>query len=74
MTERPDIDMCPDSETFRAWYFLKSDLVAFARANGMKTTGGKFDQAQLRQLWALRRKQPGPYVFDISDLRLLDQK
>ncbi len=42
MTERPDIDACPDSATFRQWYYLKEELVAFARANKIKTAGGKF--------------------------------
>ncbi|MEO0903864.1 MAG: DUF6434 domain-containing protein, partial [Pseudomonadota bacterium] len=31
-------------------------------------------QKELRSLWALRRKQPGPYVFAPDDLDLLKQK
>ena len=194
--ERPDIADCPDSATFRGWYYLKTELVDFAKAHDLKTTGGKFDiadriahyldhgeapperklpkarskfdwhsatltpdtvitdsyrnsqnmrrfmqsqipgfkfsipfmdwmkantgktladavaaahkisaakkagvkqpdqphnqynaytrayfaqvpdgtQAQLRKLWKLRRQQPGPYVFDLADMALLDQK
>ncbi|WP_400087664.1 DUF6434 domain-containing protein [Yoonia sp. R78084] len=45
MTDRPDIAQCADAATFRQWYYLKSELVDFARANGLKTTGGKFDIA-----------------------------
>lgn len=45
MTDRPDIARCADAATFRQWYYLKSELVDFARANGLKTTGGKFDIA-----------------------------
>jgi len=45
MTTRPDIAECPDAETFRAWYYLKEELVQFARDNGLKTTGGKFEIA-----------------------------
>lgn len=45
MTERPDIARCADATTFRSWYYLKEELVAFARANGIKTTGGKFEIA-----------------------------
>jgi hypothetical protein len=29
---------------------------------------------ELRHLWALRRKQPGPYVFKPQDLALLGEK
>ncbi|MDX8349515.1 DUF6434 domain-containing protein [Cognatiyoonia sp. IB215446] len=196
MAQRPEIDLCPDSETFRRWYYLKAELVAYAREHGLKTSGGKFEiadriayyldhgeppeerkrtaaaskfdwhqaeltpetvitdsykngqnmrrfmqshisgfkfsipfmdwmkanvgltladaveaarqidaakkagvkqpdqphnqynaytrayfsqvpggtQAELRKLWALRRKQPGPYVFDIADMALLSEK
>ncbi len=45
MTDRPDIDACKDAAEFRQWYYLKEELVVFARANGLKTTGGKFDIA-----------------------------
>ncbi|MEL6841397.1 MAG: DUF6434 domain-containing protein [Pseudomonadota bacterium] len=42
---RPDIADCADSATFRIWYYLKTELVDFAKAHGLKTTGGKFDIA-----------------------------
>ena len=45
MAERPEIGDCPDAATFRNWYYLKTELVEFARANGIKTTGGKFEIA-----------------------------
>lgn len=45
MTERPDIADCPDAATFRQWYYLRSELAAFARANGLRTSGGKFQIA-----------------------------
>lgn len=45
MTDRPDIADCPDADTFRRWYYLKEELVTFARAKGIKTTGGKFEIA-----------------------------
>ncbi|MEJ8560998.1 DUF6434 domain-containing protein [Yoonia sp. GPGPB17] len=45
MTDRPDIADCPDAATFRTWYYLKEELVSFARSNGIKSTGGKFDVA-----------------------------
>jgi len=28
-------------------------------------------QQEVRALWAARRKRPGPYVFDLSDLDLI---
>lgn len=45
MTDRPEIAQCTDAATFRQWYYLKTELVAFARAHGIKTTGGKFEIA-----------------------------
>ena len=42
---RPEISDCPDAETFRQWYYLKVELTAFARENGIRTTGGKFEIA-----------------------------
>jgi len=45
MAQRPEIDLCPDSETFRRWYYLKAELVAYAREHGLKTSGGKFEIA-----------------------------
>ena len=45
MTERPDIADCSDAASFRTWYYLKEELVAYARTKGIKTTGGKFEIA-----------------------------
>jgi len=45
MTDRPDISACKDAASFRDWYYLKEELVRFARAKGIKTTGGKFEIA-----------------------------
>lgn len=39
--ERPDLDMHPDSETFRSFYYLKEELVRFCRKNRLPVTGGK---------------------------------
>ena len=44
-TQRPEISACVDAAQFRQWYYLKTELVEFARANGIKTTGGKFEIA-----------------------------
>jgi len=43
--DRPAIAECPDGVTFRKWYYLKEELVEFARQNGLRTTGGKFEIA-----------------------------
>jgi len=45
MTDRPDISDCADAATFRQRYYLKEELVAFARDHGIQSTGGKFDIA-----------------------------
>lgn len=39
--DRPEIDQCVDSAAFRRWYWLKSELVAFAREHGLRVSGGK---------------------------------
>ena len=38
---RPQLTDRPDSETFRKYYYLKEELVAFCRTNGLPTCGGK---------------------------------
>lgn len=45
MEERPEIDDCLSSMEFRRWYYLKTELVAFARTKGIQTSGGKFEIA-----------------------------
>lgn len=45
MSDRPEIAECPDAATFRQWYYLKEELVAYARANQLSASGGKFDIA-----------------------------
>ena len=40
-TDRPEIDECATGATFRRWYWLKSELVAFAREHGLRVSGGK---------------------------------
>ncbi|MEM1373258.1 MAG: DUF6434 domain-containing protein [Pseudomonadota bacterium] len=45
MDERPDISECETSAEFRRWYYLKAELVAFARTKGIQTSGGKFEIA-----------------------------
>lgn len=43
MNERPDISNKMSSETFRSYYYLKEELVAFLRQEGLQSTGGKID-------------------------------
>lgn len=45
MPERPKLDKDMSSAAFRAWYWLKEDLVAFLRENGLPVTGGKQELA-----------------------------
>lgn len=61
MTDRPDICDCADSTTFRSWYYLKEELVSFARSHGLKTTGGKFEIAD-RIAYFLDHGQAPPTV------------
>ena len=41
--ERPDLDKSLDSKTFRDFYYLKEELVAFCRENGLPVSGGKLE-------------------------------
>lgn len=41
--ERPNLDTQLDSKTFRSFYYLKEELVAFCRANSLPTAGGKLE-------------------------------
>lgn len=43
MIERPCLDNQLDSDTFRNFYYLKSELVDFCRKNQLPTSGGKLE-------------------------------
>lgn len=42
---RPNIEDCSTGTEFRRWYYLKSELVDFAKTNGIPFHGGKFEIA-----------------------------
>ena len=41
MTERPPLDSHISAEDFKAFYWLKEDLLGFCRANGLPSSGSK---------------------------------
>lgn len=41
MPGRPELDRTLDSSTFREYYYLKEELTAFCRENGLPVSGGK---------------------------------
>ena len=43
MSDKIAIDKCLDGATFRSYYYLKEELVAFCRQEGLQLTGGKID-------------------------------
>lgn len=43
MSERPELNKNTDSKTFRDYYYLKEELVAFCRENGLPVSGGKIE-------------------------------
>lgn len=43
MTQRPDLTTEIDSKTFRSFYYLKEELVAFCRDNNLPVSGGKIE-------------------------------
>lgn len=43
MTERPDLSKDLTTKDFRSYYYLKSELTAFCRNNGLPVSGGKIE-------------------------------
>lgn len=43
MDKRPELDKSLDSGTFRSYYYLKEELVAFCREHGLPSSGGKLE-------------------------------
>ena len=43
MSDRPELNTNIDSATFREYYYLKEELVAFCRENGLPVSGGKLE-------------------------------
>lgn len=43
MSERPKLDNNLDSSTFKEYYYLKEELIAFCRKNNLQITGGKLE-------------------------------
>ena len=43
MTTRPTLTKQLNAKTFREFYYLKEELIAFCKANGLPTSGGKID-------------------------------
>ncbi|HHZ05220.1 MAG TPA: hypothetical protein GX401_00290 [Clostridiales bacterium] len=41
MNERPILERGLDANTFKSYYYLKDELVAFCRKNGLQASGGK---------------------------------
>ncbi|SDM99007.1 DUF6434 domain-containing protein [Acetanaerobacterium elongatum] len=41
MTDRPALTVTLDSDTFKAFYYLKEELTAFCRQEGLQATGSK---------------------------------
>ena len=43
MDKRPALQRGLDEDTFRSYYYLKEELLAFCRENGLPTSGGKME-------------------------------
>lgn len=41
MSDRPDLQKDLDSKIFRSYYYLKEELTAFCRAEGLPVSSGK---------------------------------
>jgi len=43
MNKRPDLNIELDSKTFKEYYYLKEELVAFCKKNGLQAVGSKIE-------------------------------
>ena len=43
MNDRPVLNKHLDGDTFRSYYYLKEELTAFCRQNGIPASGGKLE-------------------------------
>ena len=43
MSDRPEFNRQLDGQTFRSYYYLKDELVAFCRENNLPVSGGKLE-------------------------------
>lgn len=43
MSDRPELNRQLDGQTFRSYYYLKDELVAFCRENNLPVSGGKLE-------------------------------
>ncbi|MGL4574680.1 MAG: DUF6434 domain-containing protein, partial [Burkholderiaceae bacterium] len=61
--ERPALDRKLNAEEFKAWYWLKEELLAFCRAHGIATSGSKPELAQrIAQFLAGGKADAAPIV------------
>jgi hypothetical protein len=59
--QRPALTRSLTEAEFRAWYWLKQELVLFCRSAGLTTSGSKLDlQARISDLFANRPTAPTP--------------
>jgi Domain of unknown function (DUF6434)/SAP domain-containing new25 len=61
---RPNIEDCSSSDEFRRWYYLKSELVDFAKTNGIPSNVGKFEIAD--RIAAVLNSEPLPQPTKLS--------
>ena len=54
MSERPRLDRSLDGETFRSYYYLKEELTAFCRENGLPVSGGKLEITERSPVSSIR--------------------
>jgi Domain of unknown function (DUF6434)/SAP domain-containing new25 len=55
---RPNIENCTSGDEFRRWYYLKSELVDFAKTKRISVIGGKFEIAE--RIEAVLNSEPIP--------------
>jgi len=80
MSERPEIDENLDSHTFKDFYYLKEELVAFCRKEGLQISGGKIELTDRIAYYldtrekkvVIRARKVTPHIGNITEESIIE--
>lgn len=81
MSERPELTKLSDGKTFRSYYYLKEELVAFCRENGLPVSGGKLELTERIACFldtgkapaSAARRRPPAYAGPITEETIIER-
>lgn len=81
MSERPELTKLSDGKTFRSYYYLKGELVAFCRENGLPVSGGKLELTERIACFldtgkapaSAARRRPPAYAGPITEETIIER-